>query len=134
MNWRKWWPFSELFACHRSLGVRGERAAARFLESKGWKVLQRSFRCQGGELDLIAAEGEVIVFVEVKTRESEDRGAGWQAVDRSKQRTIARCAEKYLRRHRLHDRPIRFDVISIVWPSGEDPNISHFPNAFESFY
>lgn len=127
--WRSWWTE---WTREKSLGERGEEAAARFLERLGYTVVARSQRTKLSEIDLIAVEGETIVFVEVKTRASDDRSAPSEAVDRDKQRRLARAAMVYLKRHNLLEYAARFDVISIVWPAGSSaPEIEHIPSAFE---
>jgi putative endonuclease len=126
--WR-WFGFSTPMP----LGARGEVAAARFLRRLGYRILARQVRESGGELDLIALDGRVIVFVEVKTRSSTDAGHPADAVDLRKQQRITRAALAFLRRHRLLDHPIRFDIVAIVWPAGTNrPLIQHYRHAFES--
>jgi putative endonuclease len=117
-----------------TFGRRGERVAARFLRSLGYRILARNHRNRFGEIDLIAADGETLVFVEVKTRRSHTAGAPFEAVDRIKQRQLTRAALAYLGRHRLHDRSARFDVVGIVWPNDRrgEPEVRHYVNAFEA--
>ncbi len=123
--------FRRLFP-EKSLGQRGEAAAACYLRRRGYKIIARGRRLRPGELDLVAAEGRTIVFVEVKTRQSADAGHPAEAVDAAKQRRLTRLAVTFLKRHRLLDYPARFDVIAVTWPSGRRPKIEHFPNAFEA--
>ena len=126
-------PLGVLFFGKRSLGQQGERAAARFLKRRGYKIVARGDRAVLGELDLVAVEGRTIVFVEVKTRESQDAGHPAEAVDDEKQRRLSRVAVAYLRRHELLDYPARFDVIAITWPrDARQPAIEHIKNAFEA--
>ncbi len=114
------------------LGVRGERAAARFLKRQGYLIVARSARDRIGELDLVAVEGKTIVFVEVKTRTSHDRGHPAEAVDQEKQRRLTRVALSYLRRHDLLECRGRFDVVAITWPTAQkQPTIEHIKNAFD---
>jgi putative endonuclease len=100
------------------LGRRGERIAARRLRRSGYRLLARNFRAAGAEIDLIATEGETIVFVEVKTRIGVKAGRPEEAVDMRKQERIRRAARVYLSRYRAHERPVRFDVVAITgqWP------------------
>ena len=117
---------------NRILGERGERAAAAFLRKRGMRILVRNYRVPGGEIDLIARDGETLVFVEVKTRRA---GSPAEAVDRDKQRRISRAAIGFLKKHGMLDRnvPSRFDVVAVVWPDGaKAPVIEHMPNAFEA--
>src|SRR5262249_36668547 len=111
----------------------GEREAARFLKRKGYRIVQSQMRNRFGEIDLIAMDGETIVFVEVKTRRSSDHGEPFDAVTVDKQRKLTLSALAYLKRHRLLEHRSRFDVVSLVWPEGESkPQIQHFVNAFEA--
>ena len=115
------------------LGVRGEKAAARFLKRQGYIIVGRGERDRIGEIDLVAVDGKTIVFVEVKTRTSGDLGHPAEAVDRNKQRQLTRVALSYLRRHDLLEYRARFDVIAIIWPSDQtQPTIEHIKNAFEA--
>jgi putative endonuclease len=117
----------------KTLGQRGEAAAARFLKRRGYKIVARSDRLEPGELDLVAVDGRTIVFVEVKTRQTADLGHPAEAVDAAKQRRLTRLAVTYLKRHRLLDYPARFDVVAVTWPDGQRrPLIEHFPNAFDA--
>jgi len=117
----------------RTLGQRGEAAAAKFLKKKGYTIVARSDRGRLGEIDLVAVDGRTVVFVEVKTRSSHDAGYPADAVDEDKQRQLTRLALTYLKRHELLECAARFDVIAITWPDGErNPTIDHFPNAFEA--
>jgi putative endonuclease len=115
---------------NRLLGDRGERAAARFLRRRGLRVLLRGYRARSGEIDLIAREGDTLVFVEVKARR---QGVPAEAVTAEKQRRITLAALHFLRKHDLLDVRSRFDVVAIVWPDERgEPQIEHFPNAFEA--
>jgi putative endonuclease len=118
---------------YRSLGERGERAAARHLRHLGYKIVGRHQRDHFGELDLIAVDGRTIVFVEVKTRTSHDAGHPAEAVGPEKQQRLTRLALAYLKRHDLLENPARFDVLAITWPEkARQPTIEHFKNAFEA--
>jgi putative endonuclease len=96
------------------LGRRGERIAERHLKRKGYRILERNFRGAGAEIDLIAMDGETLVFVEVKTRRTTRSGMPEEAVNPHKQRHLRRAGEVYAGNHRAHDRPIRFDVVAIL--------------------
>lgn len=118
---------------HKLLGDRGERAAARFLRRQGYRILARSYRCQFGEVDLIAKDGRQIVFVEVKTRSSTQCGQPFEAVDRNKQKKLTRLALFWLKAHRRLHEGARFDVVSLIWQAdATEPEIVHFRNAFEA--
>lgn len=97
------------------------------------RVVERGLRLPSGELDLIAFDGETLVFVEVKTRRSTSRGTPALAVDRKKQARMTRAAVHYLKSRKLMGRRARFDVVAIVWPDGgSEPKIEHLRNAFEA--
>lgn len=114
---------------NRLLGERGEREAAGFLRRKGYRVLARRYRTRRGEIDLIARDGDTLVFVEVKTRRV---GAPAEAVTLQKQRRLARAAYEFAREQRVLGQRARFDVVAIVWPDDRrPPSIEHLPHAFE---
>jgi len=118
---------------YRSLGERGERAAARYLRRRGYKIVGRHERGRLGELDLVAVDGRTVVFVEVKTRRSCDAGHPAEAVGPEKQARLTRLALAYLKRHNLLDCSARFDVVAVLWPdSAKRPTVEHFVNAFEA--
>jgi len=119
----------------KTLGQRGEAAAARFLRRRGYKILARGDRFGPGELDLVALDRDrkTIVFVEVKTRQSHMAGHPSDAVDDIKQRRLTRLAVTFLKRYGLLECPARFDVIAITWPAKKwFPTIEHIKNAFEA--
>jgi putative endonuclease len=122
------------FFPERTLGQRGERAAAKFLKRQGYKILATGDRLRHrDELDIVAADGRTVVFVEVKTRSSQDRGHPAEAVDAAKQRRLTKLAVTFLKRHRLLDYPARFDVIAVIWPeTSRKPQIEHIQNAFDA--
>lgn len=116
-----------------SLGKRGEDAAAGFLRARGFQIIEQGRRYRFGELDLVAIDGDSIVFVEVKTRTSDDRGTPADAVDRRKRERLTRAALAYLKSKRLLDRRTRFDVVAVVWPDPDgEPKIEHLRGAFEA--
>jgi putative endonuclease len=117
----------------RTLGQRGEDEAARYLKRLGYKILARGRRLAPGELDLVALDGRTIVFVEVKTRTSQEAGHPADAVDAVKQRRLTRLAVTFMKRHGLLEFPARFDVVAITWPAGRGrPVIEHFKGAFDA--
>ena len=124
--------FRRLFP-KRTLGQRGEAAAARYLRRRRYKILARGDRFGPGELDIVALDDRTIVFVEVKTRKSDIQGHPSEAVDYFKQRKLTRLAETFLKRYGLQELPARFDVIAITWPANNrHPKIEHIKNAFEA--
>lgn len=116
------------------LGPRGERAAAKFLQRLGYRILERGHLQRLGEIDLIALDGRCLVFVEVKAWSTAEQGDPADAVDHRKQERLTRAALIYLKKRRLLDQPARFDVVSVVWPrqARAQPQIRHFINAFEA--
>jgi putative endonuclease len=123
----RWWPRAQ-----SSFGARGESAAAKHLRGLGYRILARDLRTRLGELDIIAIDGQTTVFVEVKTRASQEHGLPTDAITPDKQRRMTRAALGYLKQHRLLDRPARFDVVAITWPESGPAQIEHFKNAFEA--
>ena len=116
---------------HKLLGDRGERAAERFLRQAGLRILRRNWKSRSGEIDLIARDGDWIVFVEVKTRRSAAAGDGAEAVTSDKQRHLTQAALAFLKEHGLLDRSARFDVVTLTWPDGaKHPDVRHYRNAF----
>ncbi|MEM9283638.1 MAG: YraN family protein [Verrucomicrobiota bacterium] len=106
------------------MGKTGERLAAKQLWRNGRKVLYRNYRPRGGgEVDLVVRDGEILVFVEVKTRTSEQFGRPADAVDRTKQQLIIRGANAWLRELNHPEVIFRFDVIEVLLLEGESPEI-----------
>lgn len=99
------------------IGRAGEATAARLLRDRGYKILARNYRCRHGEIDIVAFEDGEYVFVEVKTRLTDEKGSALDAVTPAKQRKLARVAEQYLAERGLDDRPCRFDVVAVT-PGG----------------
>jgi putative endonuclease len=117
--WRRWF------------GARAERAAAKFLRNKKLRVLFRNVTLPGGELDIVALDGRMIVFVEVRSTEGIDCERPTGSVDDDKQRKLTELATAFLQRHNLLGHASRFDVVAVSWPANHrEPSIVHFPNAF----
>ena len=114
------------------LGLRGEEEAVRYLAAKGYRILDRGFRMFGGEIDIIARQGETLVFVEVKTRRSTEFGVPDESVNLSKQNQVRKIAQGYLLKKQLPESatPCRFDILSVVWAEGRGLAITHLENAF----
>jgi len=124
--------FRRLFP-EKPLGQRGEAAAERFLKRLRYKIVARGARPTGGEIDLIAIDGRTVVFVEVKTRATQESGHPVEAVDTDKQRRLTKLAVTYLKRHGLLEYPARFDIVAVTWPEdSRRPRIEHFKNAFDA--
>lgn len=109
----------------RKIGAQKELLAVHYLKSKGMEILEQNFRCRIGEIDVIARDGETIVFVEVKYRKDGSFGSPFEAVDRRKQNTIRLVAQYYLQQKNQNGCMMRFDVIGIL---GE--RLEHLKNAF----
>lgn len=109
----------------------GEEVAASFLEKKGYQILERQFHFHHTEIDLIARDGDYLVFVEVKTRSSADFGWPEEALTPRKKYHLRRAAEGYLYLNNLNNIDCRFDVVSIFFGPGGQPEIEHFENAFD---
>jgi putative endonuclease len=116
----------------KQLGKIGESLAVKFLEQKGYQIINQNYRSTWGEIDIVAQDEEVLAFVEVKTRRSLKFGVPQLAVTNSKQQKISKAALEYLQENNLFDYVCRFDVISIVLPpEPSEPIIEHLENAFE---
>ncbi len=111
------------------LGRRGERAAEKYLRHNGYRIVARNFRAAGAEIDLVAMDGETLVFVEVKTRRSRIAGAPEEAVDERKQTRMRRAAEVFARRYRADEIEMRFDIAAVD-ASGRRLEIELLRNAF----
>jgi putative endonuclease len=120
----------------RSLGAAGEVVAARYLERQGFEILARNCRSRLGEIDLVAREGAILVFVEVKSRRGAPAEPPQAGVDRRKQGRLARLALDYLAREWLRDLSCRFDVVAVTFdaddPEGRPPRVEHFRAAFSA--
>lgn len=113
-----------------AVGAYGERVAARALTGAGMRVIDRNWRCATGEIDIVALEGETLVFCEVKTRRGDDFGAPAEAVGPAKVRRLRALAAAWLASHREARGPIRFDVVSVrAQPSGA-ASVEHLRGAF----
>lgn len=121
---------------NKGTGELGEEIAANFLVSHGYKILERNFRCKGGEVDIIARDPEdkSLVFIEVKARRDLSYGVPQLAVTPFKQRQISKAALTWLSKNRLHDTNARFDVIAILLHTGGQHAIDHIKNAFDVAY
>ncbi|HZN69291.1 MAG TPA: YraN family protein [Tepidisphaeraceae bacterium] len=121
-----------------TLGDRGENVAARYLRNQGMRIITRNFRCPLGEIDIVARDGNTLVFCEVKTRSYEDQGVDGvtpeDQVNSIKRHQITKAARYYLSRYGTVQPPARFDVVAVVWPNNRDPLIRHTPSAFEASF
>jgi len=116
---------------HLRRGAKGEKLAGRFLRRQGYKILCRNFRGRtGGEIDIVCRDHDTLVFVEVKTRSSEDFGRPFEAIARDQQHRISRGALAWLRMLDNPDILFRFDVVEVVMSKDSEPRIELIRNAF----
>jgi len=113
-----------------ALGRRGEDIAQRFLQREGLVIVDRNYRMLsgGGEVDLVGWEGETLVFVEVKSRKTEEYGAPDRAIGLQKQLSLIRAAREYARHAEVSWEKVRFDVVNIVFAT--PPSVTHFRDVF----
>ena len=117
--WRRWF------------GSRSERKAERFLRTLGYRVVARNYACPLGELDLVAVDDACVVFVEVRSTESDNPSRPAASVDLVKQTRLTKLALHFLKKHRLLNQPARFDVLAVSWPKdSREPAIVHYRDAF----
>lgn len=115
---------------NKELGRKGEEAAARFLYRRGYEILERNWSCFAGEADIIAKDGETLVFVEVKTRKNCDKGFPSEHVSASKRDRYEKIALAYVADYADIDVPIRFDTVAIVVVAADKAMIRHDIDAF----
>ena len=114
------------------MGLDGEALARAALRRGGYEILEERYRTPFGEIDVIARDGDTLVFIEVKARRDGRYGGGAAAVTTRKQRTIVRVAESYLTRTRLHHLACRFDVVVVEYPAGDEPRAAIIRSAFDA--
>jgi putative endonuclease len=121
---------------NKNTGALGEEIATSFLVKRGYRILERNFRCKGGEVDIVARDplDSSVVFVEVKTRRNLSYGVPQLAVTPFKQRQISKAALTWLLKKRLHNSNARFDVIAILLDDKGDNRVEHIINAFDLAY
>lgn len=112
------------------LGIEGENIAVKFLEKKGYRIIRRNYKTHIGEIDIIAQDGDTIVFVEVKTRGNELFGKPFEAVNKRKRQKLKNLALLYLKKQG-REFPVRFDVLSIFCSDKGNKEIEHIKDAFE---
>jgi putative endonuclease len=115
----------------QALGRQGEDAATAELERRGYTILERRYRTRHGEIDIVAEDGDTVVFVEVKARLTGERGTAAEAVTVEKQRQLVAMARDYLSRHRLTERRCRFDVVALDG-AGEEQRLVVYRGAFDA--
>jgi len=125
MPWR-WWKKAD----RQTTGDDGERVAARYLRARGFRILHKNFRLGHHELDLIARDGDTVVFVEVRTRTVADGVRPEETIGPVKQQRLRTAAAQYIARHGDGDTHYRFDVVAVVDTGDGAPEITHIPDAF----
>ena len=121
----------------RATGTLYEKKAGKYLENCGYEILEYNYRCPFGEIDIIARDGEYLVFCEVKYRSNLKKGSPLEAVTPKKQRTISKCALYYITGKGIYDIPCRFDVAAITGDgeqrnnNGKTEKIELIQNAFD---
>ena len=115
---------------NRELGRKGEDAAVRFLERRGYDIVERNWTCFAGEADIIARDGEAVVFVEVKTRTGVSNGLPAEAVTKNKRERYEKIACAFLADYDVVDVPVRFDVVSISLIDTDRAMVRHHIDAF----
>jgi putative endonuclease len=120
------WFAPRKIAVHR-LGAMGERRAAWFYRLRGYSILARNARLPAGEIDLVVKRGTTIVIAEVKTRQTDAAGDGYDAVDRRKRERLIRLGDQYAARH--PEAQLRYDIVSLRW-TGRRFVVTHFADAF----
>lgn len=113
----------------QALGLLGERIAARWLSRQGWEIVEHRFRSGHRDVDLIARQGGVVAFVEVKARRGDAFGSPVEAVHARKRRELSRSAQVWVDRHGEENAQYRFDVIGVLL-DGERVRVRHVPDAF----
>jgi putative endonuclease len=126
---RNWWRRKEK-PLHLRHGELGERQAKKHLKRQGYKFLVANFRSRRGEVDLVFRDGDCLVFVEVKTRSSEEWTRPAAAVDAERRRRLSRAALDYLRLLKNPEIKIRFDIVEVLLLEGAVREIRHLPNTF----
>jgi len=114
----------------RDFGKEGEEIAAQYLLEKGFEIIKRNYQFSHGEIDIVAMDGDTLVFVEVKTRKTLEYGEPEYAINKKKIQQLKKMAELYLFDKQIEEADCRFDVIAIILGSENNPQITHYENAF----
>jgi putative endonuclease len=116
----------------QQLGAKSEKLAARYLRRRGLRILEMNHRCRIGEIDIVAKEGETVVFVEVKSKTSRERGRPEEMITAAKRRKLTDLASAYLGRRGRRRGSARFDVVTILWGPGGEKTLKYYRNAFDA--
>ena len=122
----------------KELGAKGEDIAVRYLKERGYRIVERNYRVKLGEIDIIAEQGDNLVFIEVKTRSDATFGSPFESVTKQKQKQLSKVALEYIGKKKCHNQPARFDVVGIQFQEGnksfQDAAIELLKNAFDLCY
>lgn len=108
----------------KDVGKLGEDIATKYLENKGFRIMERNFYCKQGEIDIIAKQGKEIVFIEVKTRLNNNFGTPAEAINNLKKMHILKSAQYFLYKNKILNKDVRFDAIEVVLQNGKF-NVNH---------
>jgi putative endonuclease len=114
-----------------ALGREGEAVAEAYLRARDYRILARNFRCRSGEIDIVALDGDMLVFVEVRSRRGDRAGTPFESVNPRKQQQVVKVARLFLSQRGWHDRTARFDVVGIRFDD-DPPTVEHLPAAFDA--
>lgn len=114
----------------KNLGLKGETLAVKFIKKRGYAIITQNYKTPFGEIDIIAKDGDTIVFIEVKTRKNTIFGYPFESVNKKKIQKIKKSALHYLKKQR-QEFSVRFDVISILSTDSGRNEIEHITDAFE---
>ena len=122
----------------KELGAKGEEIAVRYLKSRGYRIIERNYRIRLGEIDIIAEQGNDLVFIEVKTRSGTHFGSPFDSITIQKQKQLSKVALEYINKQGCNNRPARFDVVGIEFQVGgntfQEAVIKLLQNAFDLCY
>lgn len=114
----------------KAIGNEGEELACAYLESKGWRILERNYFFEKSEVDIVAYDDTAIVFVEVKLRSSDKFGTPIEHISEEKVMHVFKAAEAWMYERKMDGSPMRFDVIGILQKKNEAPEFNHIQDAF----
>lgn len=121
-------PAPDSLPMRAAAGLAGENAAVQMLRDRGFRIVTRNWRGRHGELDAVAWDGPVLVFVEVRARQAEALVSGFHTLDRRKKKALRLTCLEYLRRLRPAPKHFRLDVVEVRLRAGRDPILNHYAN------
>lgn len=108
-----------------AVGQYGEELAARYLAKAGFAILERNWRCELGEIDIVARDGKALVICEVKTRRGLNYGSPLESITYRKLSTLRQLVGRWLQEHELRPAEVRIDIVAVLLPHGADPSVDH---------